>query len=168
MFIFDKIPQSQLRNANGYIPPSIKNTFFLLRSHCNIHTHMCSIYIRELAAESHREKRTICKHLAWLINHGFIDRQLRKKKGNPKENDKSLFTILRWELTDTTSQGEYNTKKSIPTEFLVRQESRDFKREKRPKESNQMGKHKLPISDSSHISSIILRAISLPEEVNDR
>ena len=145
MFTFDKIPQSQLRNTNGYMPPSIMHTFFLLRSHCNIYTHQCEIYVRELAAESRRVNRTICKHLAWLVAKGFIHRQLRKKKDNPKENDKSLFTILRWELPDKTSHRADDTKNSVYHDFFgIQKDFRDSERESESKESNLKGKPELP------------------------
>lgn len=120
MFTYDRVPRSLIRNTEGYVPPSIKNTFVTLRSYCNIYTRQGEVYIRELAADTHRKKRTICEHLSWLIENGFIHRQLRKKKGNPKENDKSLFTILRWDLPE-------DGKNSVPTEKKLR--DKDLERE---------------------------------------
>lgn len=120
MFTYDRVPRSLIRN--GYIPPSIKNTFVVLRSYCNIHTRQGEVYIRELAADTQRTNRTICEHLSWLIENEFIHRQLRKKKDNPKENDKSLFTILRWDLPE-------DGKISVPTEKKFR--DKDLEREYR-------------------------------------
>ena len=128
MFTYDRVPRSLIRN--GHIPPSIKNTFVALRSHCNIHTRKGEVYIRELAAETCRKNRTICRHLAWLIANGFIHRQLRKKKGNPKENYKSTFTILRWDLPE-------DTKKTVGTDKNYRDKDSEIEYlENNTKETN--------------------------------
>lgn len=165
MFNFDKIPQTQLRNTNGYVPPSIKNTFFLLRSHCNIHTRQCEIYIRDLAKESRRKNRTICYHLAWLIDNGFIHRQLRKKKNNPKENDRSLFTILRWDLPEIECSQATNRKIAVHTEFsCIHKETREYLKERKSKETNLTGEAILPTSKVG-LSSLSEKETSTQREI---
>ena len=118
MFSFDRMPRTQIRNTDEYMPPSIKNTFFTLRSHANIHTQQVELFVRTLAGESYRARRTMGRHLAWLIEHGYIARELRKRTDNPKINDKSRFTILRWDLPNDDSTPN-NTATSADTSNMT-------------------------------------------------
>ena len=67
--------------------------YVLMLSLANINTRKVSIYIRDLAIKYRRSERTVQRWLRILCLWGLIHREDHKRKGDPRWNEKTIFTV---------------------------------------------------------------------------
>ena len=67
--------------------------YVLMLSIANINTRQVTIYVRDIARLYRRSKRTVQRHLHSLCEMGLIMRIDRKRKGDPRWNEKTTFIV---------------------------------------------------------------------------
>ena len=66
--------------------------YVLMMSLADIKTRRVAIYIRDIAEKYKCSERTVQRWLSSLCSWGLIQREDHKRKGDPRWNEKTIFT----------------------------------------------------------------------------
>ena len=91
------------------LPGPALRLYVLMLSLADIKTRRVAIYIRDIAEKYKRSERTVQRWLSHLCRWGLIQREDHRRKGDPRWNEKTIFTVCGNEAARYNLDANYST-----------------------------------------------------------